>query len=70
LTQSLYENNNLFQIFQKPIDSVCGYMEMSEVCLMVLKECKREFTVHFPVQIDVGSIKLCTGYSNLPPGQC
>lgn len=56
------ETNNPFQMFQERIDSVCGHMEVSEACHTVLRECKREFTVHFPVKMDNGSTKLFTGY--------
>jgi glutamate dehydrogenase (NAD(P)+) len=49
-------------MFQERIDSVCGHMEVSEACHTVLRECKREFTVHFPVKMDNGSTKLFTGY--------
>jgi glutamate dehydrogenase (NAD(P)+) len=59
---STCETNNPFQMFQERIDSVCGQMEVSEACLKVLRECKREFTVHFPVKMDDGSTKLFTGY--------
>jgi glutamate dehydrogenase (NAD(P)+) len=62
MIQSTCETNNPFQMFQERIDSVCIHMEVSEVCLKVLKECKRELTVHFPVKMDDGSTKLFTGY--------
>jgi len=37
-------------------------MEVSEACVTIIRECKREFTVHFPVKMDDGSIRLFTGY--------
>jgi glutamate dehydrogenase (NAD(P)+) len=59
---SIHETNNPFQIFQERIDNVCRRMAVSEACLTILKECRREFTVHFPVKMDDGSTKLFTGY--------
>lgn len=62
MIQNTCETNNPFQMFKERIDSVCGHMKVSEACHTILKECKREFTVHFPVKMDEGSTKLFTGY--------
>jgi glutamate dehydrogenase (NAD(P)+) len=62
LVQSSVGINSPFRMFQERIDSVCNHMEISEICRVVLKECKREFTVHFPVKMDDGSIKIFNGY--------
>jgi len=59
---SVCNTNNPFKMFQERIDTVCSHMEVSEACLTILIECKREFTVHFPVKMDNGSIRLFTGY--------
>jgi glutamate dehydrogenase (NAD(P)+) len=62
MVQGTCETTNPFQMYQERIDSVCSHMQASEVCRVVLKECKREFTVHFPVKMDDGSIKIFNGY--------
>jgi glutamate dehydrogenase (NAD(P)+) len=62
LVQSSVGTNSPFRMFQERIDSVCSHMEISEICRVVLRECKREFTIHFPVKMDDGSIKIFNGY--------
>ena len=62
MIHSVCNTNNPFKMFQERIDTVCSHMEVSEACLTILIECKREFTVHFPVKMDNGSIRLFTGY--------
>ncbi len=62
MAQIACDTNNPFKMFQERIDSICGHMEVSEACLTILRECKRELTVHFPVKMDDGSIKLFSGY--------
>jgi glutamate dehydrogenase (NAD(P)+) len=37
-------------------------MKVSEACRTIIRECKHEFTTHFPVKMDDGSTKLFTGY--------
>jgi glutamate dehydrogenase (NAD(P)+) len=54
--------NNPFRMFQERVDTVCSHMETSEACLALIKECKREFIIHFPVKMDDGSTKIFTGY--------
>jgi glutamate dehydrogenase (NAD(P)+) len=60
--QGTCETDNPFQMYRERIDSVCSRMDVSEVCRTVLRECKREFTVHFPVKMDDGSIQIFNGY--------
>jgi glutamate dehydrogenase (NAD(P)+) len=62
LIQNVCDTNNPFQMFQDRIDAVCAHMEVCEACLAILRQCKREFTVHFPVKMDDGSVKIFTGY--------
>jgi glutamate dehydrogenase (NAD(P)+) len=62
MTQKSCDTKNPFQMFQERIDTVCSRMKASEACHTILRECKREFTVHFPVVMDDGSTKLFTGY--------
>jgi glutamate dehydrogenase (NAD(P)+) len=62
MIQGTCDTNNPFQMYRERIDSVCNRMDVSEVCRIVLRECKREFTVHFPVKMDAGSIQIFNGY--------
>jgi glutamate dehydrogenase (NAD(P)+) len=47
---------------QQRIDAICERIGTCEVCHLRLKECKRELTVHFPVKMDDGHVKVFTGY--------
>ena len=51
-----------FKIFQERIDTTCSHIPVCQACVLMLKECKRESTVHFPVKMDNGQIKIFTGY--------
>jgi glutamate dehydrogenase (NAD(P)+) len=54
--------NNEFQDFQERIDSICNRTEISQACVVMLKECRRELCVNFPVKMDDGSVRIFTGY--------
>jgi len=56
------EITNPFEMVQQRIDAICERMKVSEVCHLRLRECKRELTVHFPVKMDNGHVKVFTGY--------
>jgi len=56
------EATNSFQIVQQRIESICEKIKVSEVCHLRLKQCERELTVHFPVKMDDGQVKVFTGY--------
>jgi glutamate dehydrogenase (NAD(P)+) len=62
LTRNLVETNNPFLMFQERLDAVCRHAQISGACLAVLRECQREFTVHFPVKMDDGTTRVFTGY--------
>jgi len=51
-----------FGMVQQRIDDVCERINICEVCHLRLRECKRELTVHFPVKMDDGHVKVFTGY--------
>ncbi|MBN1125248.1 MAG: Glu/Leu/Phe/Val dehydrogenase [Sedimentisphaerales bacterium] len=51
-----------FQDYQERIDSICGRTEVSQACMAMLKECRRELCVNFPVKMDDGSVRVFTGY--------
>jgi glutamate dehydrogenase (NAD(P)+) len=44
------------------LDAVAGRLRLDPGMHEVLRHCKREFTVNFPVQMDDGSIRVFTGY--------
>ena len=54
--------SNPFEIVQQRIESICEKIKVSEVCHLRLKHCERELTVHFPVKMDDGQVKVFTGY--------
>jgi len=56
------KTNDEFQDYQARIDSICGCTEVSQPCMAMLKECRRELCVNFPVKMDDGSVKIFTGY--------
>ena len=53
---------NPFKEVQQQIDSICGRAGVSRTCLQGIRECQREFTVHFPVKMDSGQVDVFTGY--------
>ncbi len=62
----MIQNNNgeknQFEIFQERIDATCSHLPVCQACVLMLKECKRESTVHFPVKMDNGLVRMFTGY--------
>jgi len=56
------EKINPFAIVQQRIEAICRKIKGHEVCHLRLKECERELTVHFPVKMDNGQVKIFTGY--------
>jgi len=53
---------NPFQEVQQQIDSICEKAGVSRACREGIRECQREFTVHFPVRMDSGQVEVFTGY--------
>jgi len=51
-----------FDGVRKLIDDVCDRICVAEACRLRLAECKREVTVHFPVRMDDGTVKVFTGF--------
>ena len=51
-----------FENVRKLINSVCDRINISETCRLRLGECERELTVHFPVKMDDGKVKVFTGF--------
>lgn len=53
---------NPFTMVQQKITRICQRMGIEEGICQLLKLCKRELIVHFPVKMDDGTIKIFTGY--------
>jgi glutamate dehydrogenase (NAD(P)+) len=51
-----------FAIAQKRFDAAADVMGLSDDLRCLLREVKRELTVHFPVRLDDGSVQVFTGY--------
>jgi glutamate dehydrogenase (NAD(P)+) len=56
------EVTNPFEMVQQRIEDICERIGTCEACHLRLKECQRELTVHFPVKMDNGHVKVFTGY--------
>jgi len=59
-------DNKLGQNFLQPVleqfDIIAGRIGLDEKLCMILRNCKRELTVHFPVPLDDGRFVTFTGY--------
>src|SRR3989337_539805 len=53
---------NPFEMAVAQFDAVAERMGLDEGLRQVLRTCKREFTVNFPVRMDNGSTRVFTGY--------
>ncbi|MFC1890794.1 Glu/Leu/Phe/Val dehydrogenase [Thermodesulfobacteriota bacterium] len=67
-------NQNPYEIAKKQVDIAGKYLDVDSGILDILKSTKRELTVHFPVKLDDGSLRVFTGYrvlhnSTLGPGK-
>ena len=51
-----------FDGVRKLINNVCDRVCIAEACSLRLAECKREVTVHFPVRMDDGTVRVFTGF--------
>jgi len=56
------EASNAFQMIVRQIDAVCERLKVKEAWRLRLGNCERELTVHFPVKMDDGRVKVFTGY--------
>ncbi len=52
----------MLKIARSQLEIASKYTDADEGILELLKHCKRELTVHFPVRMDNGKIKVFTGY--------
>ena len=55
-------NNNILGNALKSYDEAAKYVKMPTGIYDILRYCKRELTVNFPVRLDDGSVKTFTGY--------
>jgi glutamate dehydrogenase (NAD(P)+) len=53
---------NAWDVAQRQFDLAAERLQLSPALRSVLRECKRELTVHFPVKMDDGSVRVLTGY--------
>ena len=56
------EGLNSWDIARRQFDLAADRLDLGSGERAVLRNCKREFTVHFPVQLDDGSVRSFTGY--------
>jgi glutamate dehydrogenase (NAD(P)+) len=56
------EKMNLFEMAKKRVDIAAKYLNLDPGTIEMLKNTKRELIVHFPVQMDNGTIRIFTGY--------
>jgi glutamate dehydrogenase (NAD(P)+) len=61
-TMAEKEKINSFEMAKKQIDIAAKYLSLDPGSIEKLKHTKRELIVHFPVQMDDGSVKIFTGY--------
>jgi glutamate dehydrogenase (NAD(P)+) len=55
-------SNSAFAIAQRRFDTAADVLGLTENTRLLLREVKRELTVHFPVHHDDGSVRLYTGF--------
>jgi len=55
-------SDNIYHNALKSYDEAARYVDMPNGIYEMLRRCKRELTVNFPVRMDDGSVKVFTGY--------
>ena len=58
----MIETSNSFQMVVSQIDAACEKLSVKEAWRLRLENCERELTVHFPVKMDDGTVKVFTGF--------
>ena len=61
-TEQLAPPINAWDVAQRQFDLAADQLGLSSALRRVLREPKRELTVHFPVKMDDGSVEVFTGY--------
>lgn len=59
---SILEDNNPYRIAQRQLEIACEHIDVEEGLVELLKRCKREAIVNFPVRMDDGRLEVFTGY--------
>ncbi len=62
IPQTTPEKTDVFQYALTQLDRAAEMLHLSPGLHAVLRSCKREFTTHFPVRLDDGSLRVFTGY--------
>jgi glutamate dehydrogenase (NAD(P)+) len=61
-TEQIAPAINAWEVAQQQFDLAAEHLNLSPGLRQVLREPKRELTVHFPVKMDDGSVQVFTGY--------
>ncbi len=61
-TEHLAAQINPWQVAQRQFDLAAERLQLDPAMAQVLREPRRELTVHFPVKMDDGSVRVFTGY--------
>jgi glutamate dehydrogenase (NAD(P)+) len=61
-TEDVAARINAWEVAQQQFDLAADRLDLDPGMRLVLREPRREFTVHFPVHMDDGSVQVFTGY--------
>ena len=61
-TEQIAPAINAWHVAQQQFDLAAEHLHLSPGLRKVLRESKRELTVHFPMKMDDGSVEVFTGY--------
>ncbi len=61
-TEHVAARINAWEVAQRQFDLAAERLDLDPGMRLVLREPRREFTVHFPVHMDDGSVQVLTGY--------
>ncbi|MGH2408721.1 MAG: Glu/Leu/Phe/Val dehydrogenase dimerization domain-containing protein, partial [Candidatus Limnocylindrales bacterium] len=61
-TEQLTAPINAWKVAQQQFDLAAAKLQLDPGLRQVLREPRRELTVHFPVKMDDGSVQVLTGY--------
>jgi glutamate dehydrogenase (NAD(P)+) len=61
-TEHVAARINAWEVAQRQFDLAAERLDLDPGMRLVLREPRREFTVHFPVHMDDGTVKVFTGY--------
>ncbi|MCG6878448.1 MAG: Glu/Leu/Phe/Val dehydrogenase [Deltaproteobacteria bacterium] len=56
------KKSKILETAHRYLETATKYMDIDDDLLKLLKHCKREILVHFPVKMDDGTMKVFTGY--------